>query len=183
MTLDRVAEVLDQLGVEWAIGGSLASSIHAEPRSTNDIDIIAKLRPLHARKFARALGEDFYVVEETVMEAIAEHRSFNVIDQRTVIKVDVFVPPPGPMGEGQLDRREKAEFDEDLEFPVLGREDIILQKLRWFELGGRSSDRQWRDIRALLEVRVRLDSEYLETTAQAAGLRELLARAIAETNE
>lgn len=181
MTLDRVAEVLDQLGVEWAIGGSLASSIHGEPRSTNDIDIIAKLQPFHARRFTRALGDDFYVVESVVMEAIADNRSFNVIDQRTVIKVDVFVPPPGPMGEGQLERRERAEFDEDLEFFVLSREDTILQKLRWFELGGRSSDRQWRDIRALLAVPQPLDREYLESTARAAGLTELLARAIDET--
>ncbi|HLT36153.1 MAG TPA: hypothetical protein VK034_07705 [Enhygromyxa sp.] len=84
------------------------------------------------------------------------------------------------MGEGQLDRREKAEFDEDLEFFVLSREDTILQKLRWFELGGRSSDRQWRDIRSLLTVPLPLDREYLESTARAADLAELLARAINE---
>jgi len=78
--------VLDQLGVEWAVGGSLASSIHGEPRSTNDIDIIAKLQPFHARRFARALGDDFYADELTVLEAIEANRSFNVIDQRTVIK-------------------------------------------------------------------------------------------------
>ncbi len=181
MTLDRVAEVRDQLGVEWAVGGSLASSVHGEPRSTNDIDIIAKLRPGHARRFTRALGDDFYVVESVVAEAISASRSFNVIDQRTVIKVDVFVPPPGPMGEGKLLRRERAEFDEDLEFYVLSREDTVLQKLRWYELGGRSSDRQWRDICALLSIRrSELDLDYLEETAEAAGLAQLLVSALSE---
>jgi hypothetical protein len=115
-------------------------------------------------------------------KAIAENRSFNVIDQRTIIKIDVFIPPPGPMGEGQLDRREKAEFDENVYFFVLGREDTILQKLRWFELGGQSSERQWRDVCGLLEiVGPLLDHEYLESTARAAGLAELLARALEES--
>ncbi len=182
MTLDRVATVLDQLGVEWAIGGSIASSVHGEPRSTNDVDIIAKLRRFHARKLVQALGDDFYAVETVVEEAIDENRSFNVIDQRTVIKVDVFVPAPGPMGEGQLERRTKAEFDEDLEYFVLSREDTILQKLRWYELGNRVSDRQWRDIVGLLRIpESQLDREYLESTARAAGLADLLARALEDT--
>jgi hypothetical protein len=81
MTLGRVASALDQLGVEWAIGGSVASSVHGEPRSTNDVDIIAKLRPFHARKFVQALGDDFYAVESVVAEAIDDNRSFNVIDR------------------------------------------------------------------------------------------------------
>lgn len=113
-----------------------------------------------------------------VAEAIDEARSFNVIDQRTVIKVDVFVPPPGPMGEGQLDRRRKAEFDEGLEYFVLSREDTILQKLRWYELGDRISERQWRDIVGLLRVQAPLDREYLESTARTAGLEALLTQAI-----
>lgn len=62
--------------------------MHGEPRSTNDIDIIAKLQPAHVGRLSDALGDDFYVVESVVLEAIVAHRSFNVIDQRTVIKVD-----------------------------------------------------------------------------------------------
>ena len=36
---------LDQLRVEWLIGGSLASSVHGEPRATQDIDMVVALRP------------------------------------------------------------------------------------------------------------------------------------------
>lgn len=182
-TIDRMAEVFEQLGVDWAIGGSIASSLYGEPRSTNDIDFVAKLRPGHAAQLVAALGDDFYAVEATIAEAIRANRSFNVIDQRTVIKVDVFVPPTGPMGEGQLTRRSKAAFDDDRAFFVLSREDTVLQKLRWFELGGRISDRQWRDLRRLLEIhKSHLDDEYLESTAEAAGLAELLARALKEAS-
>jgi hypothetical protein len=94
MTLGRVASALDQLGVEWAIGGSVASSVHGEPRSTNDVDIIAKLRPFHARKFVQALGDDFYAVESVVAEAIDDNRSFNVIDRSAVDQTEFYEPFP-----------------------------------------------------------------------------------------
>lgn len=51
-TIDRFSTQLDELGVEWAVGGSVASSMHAQPRSTNDVDFIAKLRPAHAAQLA-----------------------------------------------------------------------------------------------------------------------------------
>ena len=43
MTLSVVA-VLDRLGIECLVGGSLASSIHGIPRATLDVDIVADVR-------------------------------------------------------------------------------------------------------------------------------------------
>jgi hypothetical protein len=39
-----VARVLDDLAVPYAVVGSLASSFHGIPRSTNDVDLVAALR-------------------------------------------------------------------------------------------------------------------------------------------
>lgn len=39
----RVANVLEELGVEYFVGGSLASSVDGEPRATNDIDFVIDL--------------------------------------------------------------------------------------------------------------------------------------------
>ena len=39
--------VFDALGVPWLIGGSVASSMRGEPRSTNDLDLVADLRTEH----------------------------------------------------------------------------------------------------------------------------------------
>ena len=57
-------------------------------------------------------------------------------------------------------------------------EDILLQKLHWFRLGGGTSERQWRDVVSIVLVQGdRLDRQYLSTLAGRIGLNELLQRA------
>ena len=50
-----VCAALDDLGVEHVIGGSVASSLHGRPRSTQDVDLVADLRPEHASRLADLL--------------------------------------------------------------------------------------------------------------------------------
>lgn len=56
-----VTRALDELGVTHTIGGSIASSVAGEPRSTIDIDIVAALDERHVAPFASRLAADFYV--------------------------------------------------------------------------------------------------------------------------
>jgi hypothetical protein len=63
---------------------------------------------------------------------------------------------------------------------VLGPEDTVLQKLRWYDLGGRISDRQWRDILGVIRLGGELDLSYLREVAESGNLTELLDRALAE---
>jgi len=180
-TIERVARALDGAGVDWAICGSIASSVHGEPRSTNDIDFVARLRREHVAGLLAALGTGFYADEHAIGEAIDRRSSFNVIDDETMVKADVFVPGPGALGEDQLVRRARVAVTTDLEVPVIGAEDTVLQKLRWFELGGRGSDRQWRDLVAVLRLgEDRLDLDYMRRVAGGAGLLELLEKAVAD---
>jgi hypothetical protein len=112
--------------------------------------------------------------------AIAARESFNIIDERNFLKVDVFIPPPGALGEGQLDRRRSYDLSETgPSVFVLSAEDTVLQKLRWFELGGRASERQWRDLLAVLRLSVELDVAYMRAVAAQGALRELLEEALA----
>lgn len=172
-TLETLREALEALGVEWAIGGSLASAAYGEPRATNDVDIVAILDARSARALTERLGDDFYADAEMALEATRRKARFNVIDERSFIKVDLFVPSPGAMGEGQVARRRRLELMPGLFLPVLGPEDVVLQKLRWFEMSGRNSDRQWRDVVLVLQAQD-LDVEYLRSTAASAGLGALL---------
>ena len=180
-TLRRIAEVLDALDVPWAVGGSFASSMHGEPRSTNDIDVIAALRLPHVDVIASTLGDRFYLDTTAMERAIVSRQSFNVIDQHSIVKVDVFVPPRGALGEGQLARRLRRELPGGGSAYVLSAEDIVLQKLRWYDLGGRSSERQWRDLVAVLRADG-LDSDYLSSTAAESGLAALLSEAFRDAS-
>jgi hypothetical protein len=59
--------------------------------------------------------------------------------------------------------------------------DILLQKLRWYRRGGEVSDRQWRDIAAIVRVQGRrLDREYLRESAGILGVSDLLERALGD---
>jgi hypothetical protein len=76
-----------------------------------------------------------------------------------------------------LERRRRVQIAErpDRHIYVHSPEDILLQKLHWYRLGGGVSERQWRDVLSILAVQgARLDAEYLAATANAVGLSELL---------
>ena len=49
-----IAEALGRLNVAWAVGGSVASAAHGEPRATNDIDVIAALTEAQGAPSERA---------------------------------------------------------------------------------------------------------------------------------
>ena len=78
-TVRRITAACEAVGLTWAVGGSFASAVYGEPRATNDVDVIARLRLADVRRFVAALGHDVYVDEDMIREAIADQRSFNVI--------------------------------------------------------------------------------------------------------
>lgn len=77
--LRPVVAALEALDVPYYIGGSVASSVYGEPRTTVDVDLVAELRSEHVRSFVQSLGENFYADEERIRQAIRLRRSFNVI--------------------------------------------------------------------------------------------------------
>jgi hypothetical protein len=170
---------LDVLGVPWVIVGSVASSMLGEPRATADVDLVADLRGAQIGAFCRSIEEAYYVDEETARWAASTRRSFNVIHQPTVTKIDIFCCKADPLSRAQLQRRIFADIG-GRATPFLAPEDVILQKLRWLqELG--TSDRQWRDALGVLRIRwAVLDQQYLHEQARDNGLDDLLAKLLSE---
>jgi hypothetical protein len=87
----RVARALEELGVAYFVGGSLASSFHGIPRASQDADLVADLRAEHVGPLTELLHGEFYIDDERVRDAIRRRASFNVIHLQTLFKVDVFV--------------------------------------------------------------------------------------------
>lgn len=174
-----VARALEALGIVYTIGGSIASSIAGEPRSTVDIDIVAAIRESDVSALLSALSADFYVNEEALHRAVRERSSANLIHQATQLKVDIFVAGGTPLDEQQLRRRLTVEIAPGRTLHVHPPEDILLQKLRWYRRGGETSERQWRDILGIIRVQAqRLDRDYLTVNAPVLGVADLLMRAL-----
>lgn len=100
----RVADALDRCGIMYLVGGSVASSINGEPRSTLDIDMVVELTASQVSPLIDALGDDFYADSEALLRAVASRSSANLIDLRTSMKVDLFVAGGSPIDEQQMAR-------------------------------------------------------------------------------
>jgi hypothetical protein len=175
----EVATVLENLGIPCLIGGSIVSSLYGHPRTTFDADLVADLRFQQIQPFAAALSADFYVEPERVADAVRRRASFNIIHHRTGLKVDIFILKNDPLARQEMARRQRVAPLPDMgEVPMATAEDIILQKLHWFQLGNRVSERQWDDVLGVLKVqRKRLDFDYLKDWARRIEVDDLLRQA------
>ncbi len=180
----KISEVLDRLEIEYFIGGSFASTIHGLPRATRDVDFIADIKAEHVDSFVAALETEFYLDAQTIRSAITHQRSFNVIHLDTMFKADVFVLAASKWANNQLRRRELKPISSEGVSHVVWTctaEDIILQKLLWFEKGGKVSRQQWDDILGVLKVNSSsLDFDYLRLWSAELGIASLLQEALTE---
>jgi len=178
-----VAEALEACRVRYLVGGSLASAVSGEPRSTLDVDLVVELSEKDIEPFIAALGDRFHVDSDALRRAVRERASTNVIHYATSTKVDLFIAGGSPMDRQQMDRRQRVQVSTDPDgwLYVYRPEDILLQKLRWYRMGNEVSDRQWRDILGIILVQGdRLDRAYLHDGAETLGISDLLQRALSE---
>jgi hypothetical protein len=173
-----VCRLLEDLGIDHVVGGSIASSLVGEPRATLDVDIAVMLRADAIPGLVDALTGEWYVSEDAVRGAVRRRASFNVIHLDTMQKVDLFVLGEGVLDTNQLVRRQRVEVAPGTSLWIGSPEDQVLRKLWWFQLGGEVSERQWRDVVAILRIQGdRLDEDYVSAVAEEVGLAHLLQRA------
>lgn len=169
-----VAARLDELKVAYLVAGSLASSVHGEPRATMDVDMLAALTPRSARRLARSLAGTYYVDADTASEAAARGGSFNAVHIPSAIKVDFFVAGKDEFEAERLRCRELVSLGEAGLY-VDTAEHTLLRKLEWYRRGGEVSERQWGDVQAIARIQGdRLDRTRLSRWARHLGVSDLL---------
>ena len=182
--IQPVISMFEELSIPYYIGGSIASSIYGMARATLDVDVIADIKIEHVSPLRKHLEKEFYIDEAVIKDAIKKLSSFNLIHLETMIKIDVFILKPELYAEETLCRKRKDTIEDSkgtLEIYFSSPEDIILNKLQWFDDGGRVSEHQWLDVIGVIKVQGgNLDKNYLRKWGRELSLYDLLKKAFFE---
>ncbi len=179
-------EILERLEIRHLVGGSLASSVHGEPRSTNDIDILADFGEEHVGPFVQAVQPEYYVSAPAVRAAGRAALHFNVIYMAAALKVDVFVAGKDPFDQERLRLRERLQVTNDPPswLWIDTAENSVLRKLEWYRRGGEVSERQWRDVVAILRIQgPSIHQSHVDLWGKRLEVTDLLERARVEARE
>ena len=183
--IQEVTSIFSALGIAYALGGSMASSLLGKPRFTVDADLTAEPFPGKEQEFVAKFGSDYYISLPAVQQAVQQRACFNIIHTPSGFKVDVFVRKDRPFEHSVMSRRRTAPVADcpGETIVLVSPEDIILLKLEWFRIGGGISDRQWSDILGVLKVQAgNLDEAYLDFWAIDLNVSDLLVRARQESH-
>jgi hypothetical protein len=180
-----VAQRLAAADIRFLIGGSLASSVWGQPRQTNDADFALVVSHEDVEALVESFADPYYVSASSIQEAIEDSqpfRSFQILHMDEVFKIDAFVLLDTDYSRSEIERRRFIKAGTEIELPYASPENTVINKLRWYDLGNRVSDRQWNDIVQVLEVQKgRLDEGYLDLWTEHFGLRDLLDEARSQT--
>ncbi|MGE0377517.1 MAG: nucleotidyl transferase AbiEii/AbiGii toxin family protein [Planctomycetaceae bacterium] len=178
--LEKVARVLDECGVRYHLTGGLVSIYYAEPRLTQDADLVVDPVPLqmHLDQFLEALQRlDYLANEETIRDAVKRGRMFQIIDSQEGLKVDLY---PRELVPGALDRSILIGLTPDLPFPIASRPDLIASKLVWISKGSHKSRR---DVKMLMRGATDDEEAVAREFAEGLGLTGLLDEVLGEPDE
>jgi hypothetical protein len=161
---------IEDLGLPYAIGGSMAASAYGTPRFTRDVDIVVDLPLEKVSAFAaRFPHADFYIDEMVIREAVRERSQFNIIHHESGVKVDIYIPAD-PLQQNQIKRARRL-VSESGEASYSPPEELIVMKLDYFQYG--QTQRHLEDIVNLLYgVGGAVDFQMIEREVEQRGLQE-----------
>ena len=84
-------ERLERLGIGYMLTRSMALVYYAVPRMTADIDVVLDIHGTDADRVIKEFEPDYYIPQARARDAIYNSKMFNILDQRTIIKIDCVV--------------------------------------------------------------------------------------------
>jgi hypothetical protein len=179
-----IGALLEESGLRYVIGGSVAASVMGEPRASFDLDLMIDADAPKVRAFVRRLSESCYVDEQDALDAVRRRTSFNAVHLDTSMKIDFFIVEAEEFARDQLVRRRRVAIADGSSLYFYTAEDLIVRKLLWFRSGGETSELQWRDVLGILRTsRKQIDRSQLRNAAVKARVEDLLDRALRDADE
>ncbi|MCA9112010.1 MAG: hypothetical protein KDA52_18805 [Planctomycetaceae bacterium] len=179
-TIDKAAEILKRHGIRFHLTGGVTSSLYADPRMTQDIDIV--IDPVATQQNLEGLlsslkTSDFLHSESDVRSAVRDAGLFQLFDKEEALKLDLY---PRELIPGELDRSVLLEVFKGVRYPVASRIDISSAKLVWISKG---SHKGRRDLRYLWRTATDDETDAIQSIAVGLGLEQLLVEVLSEPDE
>jgi len=179
--LERLIKKLDEQNIPYMLSGSVSSSLHGQPRATNDADIVIAPAEEQLIAFLKSLGDDYYVNPDAARDAFKSNSVFNVIDIQNSWKADLIIRKNRPFSREEFQRRQKANIM-GLDAWVVSPEDVILSKLEWAK--NSKSSQQFQDALGVATVQYeRLDRDYMYKWAKELQVESSLERLLKQAKE
>lgn len=178
--LKDFSERLERLGIEYMLTGSMALVHYAVPRTTADIDIVLAIGMRDVSRFIAEYEGDYYIPHGRVADAIQRNRMFNVLEQKTIIKIDCVIKKNDEFQISAFSRRRRVNYAGYFDVWIITKEDLILSKLNWAK--NTRSEMQMRDVASM--IRNPHDEAYVKKWALRLGVEEILkdCRSLLEQN-
>ena len=165
-------DALTALHVPFMVSGSLASNFYGVPRATQDAGLVLDLNAVPVDRLAARLRDAFDVDSQVSFETVTGSRRLVAHARDAAFDVELF--------DVTDDRHDRERFTRRRIVAVLGRavalptpEDVIIVKLRWWQLAGRRKDVD--DARNVMAVQqASLDQAYLRRWCEELGVLGLL---------
>ncbi len=174
-------QLFASINIPYYVSGGVASSIHGEPRSTRDLDLVVKVETDQIDLLVKTLEAAGYYCPVGAVEDLKQgyERMLNVTHTETIANADLYITDTSPFAVSQMARRILPDLDGIPPFWIASAEDVILQKLHWGR--GSQSEKQWRDVLGILKLQAQnLDYVYLIAWAENLDLVDAFSRALNE---
>jgi hypothetical protein len=169
-----VIAALDACGLPYMLVGSFTTNAYGVERSTKDVDLLVEFGDASILDLARHLPPAIRIDPQLSFETVTMTRRYVADVEGTPFQVEFFLLSNDPHDQERFRRRCRVE--------ILGRaaylpavEDVLITKLRWALIGGRSKDRDdARDVIAVQDVEGRINWAYVHAWCEQHGTRALL---------
>ena len=175
-------QIFESINIDYYVNRGVASSIHGEPRSTRDLDLVIEVKPNQIDLLVKTLEASGYYCPAGAVEDLhcGLGNMLNITHTETIANADIYIKDNSPYSISQMNRKILIDVEEIPVFWIASAEDIILQKLRWGK--GSKSEKQWRDVLGIIKLQSKnLDYGYLTEWAEnldlVADLSEVLTQA------